>query len=132
VLTLRIRVIVANQLPQVEHNAMLHLFSAREELLRYGREHYRPHSQETSTLLYQLFKTYSEEPTMPDKLKEFVRQTIDELLASLPAEERLKGLSPEERLQGLSAKEVVRALPPETLEALARELKANGPPSKPQ
>ncbi len=158
-LGVRIRVIVLNQLPQEEHNAMLHLFSARQELLRYGREHYRPHSQETSSLLYQLFKAYSEEPDMPDKLKEFVRETIDELLASLPAEElrkrlspeerlegvpmeelrkrlppeeRLKGLSPEERLKGLSAEELVKALPPETLEALARQLKANGPSSKPQ
>jgi hypothetical protein len=129
---LAIRVIVLNQLPQVEHNAMLHLFSAREALLRYGREHYRPHSPETSTLLYKLFKAYSEEPDMPDALKEFVRQTIDEMLQSLPAKERLKGLPPEERLKGLSAEEVVRALPPETLEAIARQLKANGTPPKPE
>ena len=78
---------------------------------------------------------------MSDKLKEFVRQTIDELLQSLPAEERLKGLPAEElrkhlpveeRLKGLSAEEMIRALPSETLEALARQLKANGPSSKPQ
>jgi hypothetical protein len=105
---------------------MLHLFSAREELLRYGREHYRPHSKETSTLLYELFKEYSEEPDMPDKLKEYVRESLDKLLASLPAEERLKGLPAEERLKGLSAEELARALPPETLQALARLLKANG------
>jgi hypothetical protein len=140
-LTLAIRVIVVAQLPQVEHNAMLHLFSAREELLRYGREHYRPHSPDTSTLLYELFKAYSEDPAMADKLKDFVRQSIDELLQSLPAEERLKGLPAEEllkglpaeeRLKGLSAEEVLRALPPETREALARHLKANGSPAKPQ
>ena len=137
--TMPARVIVVNQLPRVEHNAMLHLFAAREELLRYGREHYRPHSAETSTLLYELFKAYSEDPNMPDKLQEFVRQSIDQLLASLPAEERLKGLpaeerlkglAAEERLKGLSADEVVKALSPETLEALARRLKANG--SSPQ
>src|SRR5262249_2998555 len=116
-LALRIRVIVVHQLPLQEHNAMLHLFSAREDLLRYGRDHYRPHSQETRTLLYELFKAYSEESNMPDKLKEFVRESVAELLKTLPAEERLKGLS---------AEEVVRALPPETLEALARLLKANG------
>jgi hypothetical protein len=114
---------------------MLHLFSAREELLRYGREHYRPHSSETSSLLYNLFKAYGEDLNMPDKLKEFVRETIDEILQSLPPEERLKGLPPEERLKGLppeerlkglSADEVVKALPPEVLEALVRRLKANG------
>jgi hypothetical protein len=139
--TLPIRLIVVHQLPQEEHNAMLHLFSAREELLRYGKEHYRPRSQETSTLLYELFKVYSEDPDMPELLDEFVRQSIDELLRSLPAEERLKGLSAEEivralpaeeRLKGLSAEEIVRALPAETLEALARQLQANGPSSKPQ
>src|SRR5579875_777717 len=104
-LTLAIRIIVINQLPQAEHNALLHLFSAREELLRYGREHYRPRSAETSTLLYELFRTYSEDPDMSDKLKEFVRQSIDNLLASLPPEERLKGLPPEERLKGLPPEE---------------------------
>jgi len=102
-LALRVRVIVAHQLPLQENNAMLHLFSAREELLRYAKEHYQPHSKETSTLLYDLFKEYSEEPDMPDKLKEYVRESLDKLLATLPAEERLKGLS---------AEEVARALPP--------------------
>jgi predicted nucleotidyltransferase len=76
---------------------------------------------------------------MSDKLKEFARQSIDQFLKSLPAEERLKGLppeelrkhlSPEERLKGLSADEVVKALPPDVLEALARRLKANGPVPK--
>jgi len=38
--TLRIRVIVVRDLPREEHNAMLHLFSASAEALRYGRDHY--------------------------------------------------------------------------------------------
>ena len=135
VLTRGIRVIVINELRPEENNAMLLLFSAREELLQYAQQHYVPHSQETSTLLYELFRAYSEDPDMPDKLKEFVRQSIDELLKSLPAEERLKGLPAEERLKGLpaeerlkglSAEELVRALPPEIVEALARRFKANG------
>jgi hypothetical protein len=42
VATLRIRVVVLSQLPEAEQNAMLLLFSARQELLHYGREHYRP------------------------------------------------------------------------------------------
>jgi len=117
-LGLRVRVIVVNQLPLQEHNAMLHLFSAREELLRYGRDHYRPHSKETSTLLYDLFKAYSEEPDMPDKLKEYVRERMAEILKTWPVEERL---------QGLSAEEVMRALPPETLQALVRLARSNGP-----
>jgi len=68
-------------------------------------------------------KAESDDPTMPDKLKEFVRETIDQLLIELP---------PEKRLEGLCAEEVVRALPPETREAVARLLKANGPAAKPQ
>jgi hypothetical protein len=54
---------------------------------------------------------------MSEKLREYVRQSIDEMLKSLSAEERLKGLS---------AEEVLKALPPETLEELTRKLKANG------
>jgi hypothetical protein len=101
---------------------MLHLFSATRELLRYGQEHYRPRSPETSTLLYTLFKAYSEDSDMPDKLKEFVRQTMAQLVETLPAEERLKGLS---------ADELVRALSPEMLEELTRKLTANGTSPKP-
>lgn len=131
-LALRIRVIVVSQLPLQEHNAMLHLFSAREELLRYGRDHYRPHSPETSTRLFELFTTYSEELAMSDILKEFVRQSLDKLLTTLPEEEIRKRLSVEQRLKGPSAEEIVHGLPPETLEALARQLKANGHSPKPQ
>lgn len=140
-LGLRIRAIVAHQLPLQVHNAMLHLFSAREDLLRYGQQHYRPNSPETSTLLRDLFMAYGEEPDMSDKLKEYVRESIDKLLASLPPEKRLQGLSveerleglpPEQRLQGLSAEEVLRALPPETVEAIARQLKTNGHSTKPK
>jgi hypothetical protein len=119
--TMLARIIVVHQLPREDNNAMLHLFSAREELLRYGQEHYRPHSPETSSLLYKLFKAYSEDINMPDKLKEFVRETMAELI---------KSLSPEERLKGLSADEVVKALSPEVREELARRFKANGPTPK--
>src|SRR5205807_1407807 len=119
------------QLPQEEQNAMLHLFSAREELLRYGQEHYRPHSGQTSSLLYKLFKEYYEEPNMPDKLKEFVRETIEEMLGTLSVEERLKGvpteelrkrLPVEERLKGLSVEEQLRALSQEARAVLVQQL----------
>jgi hypothetical protein len=109
-LGLRIKVIVVSQLPKADHNAMLHLFSAREELLRYGHDHYRPYSRDTSSLLYRLFQAYSEESDMPDKLKEFVRETIDEMVASLPAEELRRRLSVDERLKGLPAEELRKRL----------------------
>lgn len=120
---LAIRVIVANQLPLHDNNAMLLLFSAREKLLQYGRAHYHPHSRDTSSVLLKIFTAYSEESDMPDKLKEFVRQTLDELVAKM---------TPEERLKGMSAEEVIRALPPETLEELKKKLKANGHSPKPE
>ena len=149
-LTLSIRIIVVAELPEEEHNAMLHLFSAREDLLNYGRKHYRPHSQETSSLLYNLIKDFEEDPNMSDAMKELVRQTVAEILAKtpaeerlkglpaedrlkgLPAQERLKGLSNKERLEGLSAEEVLRDLSPEVREALARQIKANGSSGQPQ
>ena len=86
---------------------------------------------------------------MPDKLKEFVRQTMAELMEKLSAEERLKGLPAEElrkrltaeeclkglpaeeRVKGLTVQELVRALSPEMREALAHELQGNGTSPKP-
>jgi hypothetical protein len=124
--------VVVHQLPQREHNAMLHLFSAKADLLRYGAEHYRVRSEETSTLLQQLFERYQLEGSlMPDALEEFTRQTIAEILKKLPAEERLKGLTVEERLKGLSTEDLLAALSPEMREALAQRLKGNGAPSNP-
>ena len=111
---------------------MLHLFSASEKTLRYGRDHFRPHSKETSTLLYNLFRTYSEDPDMNEKLKEFARESTEKFLKSFTPEKRMEGLSPEERLRGLSPEEIAKALTPEAREALVRQLKANGSSPKPQ
>ncbi len=69
---------------------------------------------------------------MSQKLEEFVRQSIDTLLAKLPPEELRKRLSTEKRLEGLSPDELLEALPPETLEAPRARLKANGPSSRPE
>ena len=139
-LTLKIRVIVANQLPKEEQNAMLLMFSASEELLRYGQQHYWPHSKETSSLIYSLFTTHMEDPDMTEENKKFARDTFDMIMRSLPlekrlqgvpveqrlqgvpVEQRLQGVSVEERLRGLTPEEVVKALPPEVL-ALARKVK---------
>jgi hypothetical protein len=137
-----LRIVVVHQLPEQEHNAMLHLFSARAESLRYGVEHYRQRSEETSTLLLNLFKKYRlEGMTMPDALEQLARETIDEILGSLSVEERLKGVSteelrnrlspeerlqgipPEERLKGISTDELLAALRPEALASLIRRLR---------
>jgi hypothetical protein len=146
-----IRVVVIHELPQQEHNALLHLFSARMDLLQYGATHYRVRSKETSTLLLQLFERYSLEATlMPDALEQFAEETIEELLKKLPAEKRLKGLSPDERLEGLSPDErleglspderlkglspdeLLAGLSPETRAALAQRLKEEGSRPSPE
>src|SRR2546430_15571428 len=75
-LALGLRVVVVHELPQSEHNAMLLALSAKAEQRRYGQEHYRPHSSETSTLLYQLFQACCEDPDMANKIEEYIRQSI--------------------------------------------------------
>jgi hypothetical protein len=119
-----IRVVVVHELPQQENNALLHLFSARTDLLRYGATHYRMHSEETSTLLLQLFQRYRLEATlMPDMLEQLARETIEDLLKNLPVKERLKGVSADDLLEALS---------PEMRAALAQRLKDHGSHSNPE
>ena len=121
----RIRLIVVHELPQQEHNSLLHLFSARADLLRYGAAHYRPRSPETSSLLLQLLQSYRLEAAVMDMLEQLTRETIDELLKELPAEERLKGLPAEERLKGLSIQERLKGLSvDDLLAALSAEKRA--------
>jgi hypothetical protein len=62
-----------------------------------------------------------------EMLKEFVRQTREEMVA-----ERLKRVSIKEWLAGLPAEEIFSALSPEMRAALAQRLKADGLSSKPQ
>jgi hypothetical protein len=138
-----LRLIVVHELPKEEHNALLHLFSARGDLMQYGAEHYRLRSEETSSLLLQLFERYHLEATlMPDLLEQFAQETIDALLKKLPAERRLKGLSPDDLIAALqrlspddlaaalkrfSLDELLAVLSPEMRAALAQRLKESSP-----
>src|SRR5262249_16750991 len=111
---------------------MLHRLSTRAELLSYGVQHYCIRSEETSTLVLQLYQRYRQEGlTMPDILEEFVRETIASLLKELPDEKRQEGLSLEELLKGirskkhqdgLSPEERIKGIPRETIESLLKEL----------
>jgi hypothetical protein len=134
VLTLRIRIIVVHRLPLEAQNAMLLWMSDDRERKQYGALNYRPRSEGTTTTLAQYILAQMEDPDMAnvieefirhhnraDVIEEFIRQNGEKLLRLLPAEERLKGLS---------AEEVMRALPPEVLEALAQRLRTNGPSAK--
>jgi hypothetical protein len=146
-----LRLIVVHELPLEEHNALLHLFSARRDLVEYGATHYRLRSEETSTLLLQLFERYRlEATTMADLLQQLAEETIKDLLENLPAEKllerlspekrleglspekRLEGLSPEKRLAGLSIEELLGALPPETRAALFQRVKEDALRTNPE
>jgi hypothetical protein len=116
-----IRVVVAGQLAQSEYNALLHLFSASVTQLTYGREHYRQHSPNTSTLIQQLLNGYQQEGiAMPYTMQDFQREYAKEHFKDLTPEQQqelLQSLSPEVRLAGLSPEEIEQAL---------RKLKAEG------
>jgi hypothetical protein len=90
------------------------LFSASPELVGFGRSAYRRRSEQTSSLLGELFKRFQGEGfamsyTMEDfgrdyAKKYFPRLTPEEqrkLMERLPPEERLAGMSPEQIRQYL-------------------------------
>jgi hypothetical protein len=112
-----IRIVVAGQVPRKEHNALLHLFSASPTYVDFGASHYEQHSQETSSLLNDLFAGYQREGiAMSYTLADYRHDRIKVLLRDLTPEERreaLQGLTPEERreaLQGLTPEELRQAL----------------------
>ena len=108
----RLRVLVLNQIPQNEHNALWHLFSAVPPQVRYGAEHYQLQNRKVSTVLQQLFDRYQLEGVlaMPYTMKDFERDYTLEHLHTLTPEERLRGLNAQERLQGLDAQERLQGL----------------------
>jgi hypothetical protein len=126
----QIRIVVTSQLSEEEHNAILHLFSASAERVRFAAAHYRHRSPDTSTLLQTLFDHYKVEGypmpyTMEDFRKDFIQEYRNELLEAMTAEERLGGLTPEERLKGLGVEERLKGLSPEEIEAFLRTLKSD-------
>jgi hypothetical protein len=98
-----IRVLVLRQLPQMDHNAALHLLSATPELVGYGASHYQKRSVDTSTLIYQLFESFErEEIAVSYTMEDFRRDFVKEHFKDLTPEERLESimmLPPEEQLE---------------------------------
>jgi hypothetical protein len=105
-----VRVVVAGELPREAHNAPLHLFSASPGLVAFGGGAYRRRSERTSGVLGQLFERLRREGlVMAYTMEDFTRDFIKEHLPELTPEERedvLRSLPPEERLAGLSAEEI--------------------------
>ena len=106
-----IRVVVANDLPRTDNNAVLHLLSAAPDQIRFGATHYQRRSAVTSTLIDEILKGYQQEGLdMPYTLEDFRRDYVKKHLKDLTLEERLEGLSPAERVQGLSPDEIEELL----------------------
>jgi hypothetical protein len=126
-----IRLIVVHELPRTENNALLHLLSASPDQVRYGVEHYRQRSADTSTLLGQLFEGYEREGlTMPYTMEDFRRDYVKEHLKDLTLDERLEGLSPKELVKRLSPDDRLRGLSPDQIENYLRRRKQQRPSPK--
>src|SRR5207244_2430906 len=94
-----IRLVVAAELPRVERNALLHLFSATPDQVQYGAEHHRLQSPDTSSIVNDLFGQYRVEGlTMPYTMADYRRDVAREHLHELTVEERLAGLRLEQIL----------------------------------
>ena len=108
-----IRLVVASEVEEAEHNAPLLLFSAVPEIVQFAAEHLEKRFRETSTLLNDLFHHYQIEGLdMPYTMADYRRDIVREGLKELTSEERLEGLPPEERLKGLPPEEILKGLPP--------------------
>ena len=103
--------ITPNQEP---HNAPLHLFSASLDLVGFGGRAYQRHSPNTSGLLVQLFEGLQAEGfPMPYTMEDFQRKFVKEHFSKLTRKERedvIKSLPPEERLAGLSEAQIRQLL----------------------
>ena len=105
--THRVRIVVLNEIPVAPRNALWEIYSADPDKVMAGKDHYRPHTEDMSTVLDGLFKCYELEGiTMPYTWDDWRRDYVREHLHQMTPEERLEGLSPEDRLRGLSLGEI--------------------------
>lgn len=147
-----IRIIVVHELPQQEQNAVLHLFSAKSEMVEFGIDHAR-FLYGIGPVLRELLLKYKLEGAMPNALEELAQKFYDEvakelpeekrlelarelseekrleLARELPTEKRLEGIAASDRLKGLPVEELLAAIPPEVREELLR--RARGPAAPP-
>ncbi len=136
-----IRIIVLNQIPMVERNALWQIFSNIPEGVQFGAKHYGWRNMDHSPIVNELFEHYHVEvKPMPYTWNDYYLDKAlaqeDELLARLPvekrlkglrAEERLKGLRTEERLKGLRAEERMKGLSAKEIEAYLNKLRKRNP-----
>jgi len=111
-LTGTIRVLVINDLPCEQQNAVMHLFSNEDALVRYAASTFRRYSEKTGGLLMKLLEFYNSEGILMPLTLEEVNQHVRERLLST--------MTPAERLEGLTPNDVVQVMPPEQLAELIR------------
>ena len=116
-----IRVLVLNEVPVEDQNAIWNLFSAERKRIEFGAARYRDRPSDASSLLKLLYLNYQKEGIMPYSTKDFWRDLTKAHLDSLSPDERLAGMSPDERLAGMSPDELLAAMPMEQLREVVRK-----------
>ena len=106
-----IRIIVAGRLPATKPNSLLHLFSASESLVEYGKQHCRIWSPQTGTLVLDLFAGYQVEGlTVPYTMEDFILEAERRAVLRAPVEMRLEGIPTEMRLEGIPTEQLLEKL----------------------
>ncbi|MDU9051106.1 MAG: hypothetical protein Q3M30_19870 [Candidatus Electrothrix sp. Rat3] len=109
-----IRLIVLNEIPHAQHNAIWHLFSGIPGEVEFAARQYRGKTQEISTVLNSLFDNYNLEGfPVSYTMKDFQRDYVKNHLGLLSPDDRLKGLSPGEVLRQFSSDEVLKQFSPD-------------------
>jgi hypothetical protein len=118
-------ILVLNQMPQDENNALWQLFSGKAEGFEFGHVHYQWHDPNAKSLLNQLYKLYLKEGVvMPYTWDDYYRDYARPFIESLPIEEKLRGVShkeilkeipDEERLEGIPLEKRLEDIPPELI-----------------
>jgi len=110
------------------------MFSAVQEIVRFGVSNYRKKLDEMSSAINKLIVKYQTEGviTMPYTIEDFRNEikenfletlTTDDVVNRFPAEEIFKKFSTDERLKGLSAEQIIKELSPEKFEAYLKKMK---------
>jgi hypothetical protein len=125
--------------------------SVKKQLLDLLFEFLQTHQQEGQIMADMLEELHREtisrllkELPIEKRVEGLTQEDIDRFLQALPPERRLAGLTMEDidrllkglptarRLEGLTADQIAQVLSPETLQELAKKIKVNGGPAKPE
>jgi len=120
-----IRVLVLNQMPLSDRNAIWQLFSSTDRGYLFGQQQYQwkiPNISQIIRMLYareEIEMTYTVEDFQRDLPKELLTMLSKEqrsaLIEDLPAEEMIEHLSPQEMIEHLSPQEMIEHLSPQEM-----------------